>query len=477
MLRRFLERMTSPGPGVRLGLQVAAMGCVLIMATAAIVAVRGRASREEASQLAIVQLSSAVYAESALAATALADRHLSVADRAERKHLDTQIAHSLGRLRQLRHARTVEITALRFDRAVEHIMELLMRGRFAAAHAVDVDELDPSAVAFDRDLALASSAAGKSAAHQRQLADWASIVIALLAVGGLLFFGRRVLVAERRHAREAARAAGTREVEAEIRQAQKMDSVGRLAAGVAHDFNNLLTGVIGYTSFVLGRLPEEDVNRRPLEAVVESAQRAAVLTKQLLAYGRKQDLNPSAFGCLALIDGMGGIIEGVVRENVEVTYIVSEDVQVFAEKSQLEQVVLNLIVNAGDAMPGGGHLTVALERVELEAGLAAHNERLAPGSYALLSVTDTGIGMDAGTVDKVFDPYFTTKGDDGHGLGLSTATGMIGQSGGLMTVTSTRGVGTTFSIYLPAVKGPPRIVSNPLKGEASQHVASLPISV
>jgi two-component system, cell cycle sensor histidine kinase and response regulator CckA len=263
-------------------------------------------------------------------------------------------------------------------------------------------------------------------------------LLALVAVAGVWSIPRR----SRRRAVEAELLAARL---LELRRAQKMDSLGQLAAGVAHDFNNLLTGVIGYVSLVLNRLPADDVNRRPLQTVLETSFRAAALTKQLLAYGQRQEHDRGAIGTRQLIDGIKGLVAGAVRDDMVVTYVQDKNLPVFVERSEIEQVLLNLVINAQDATPGAGSIEIGVREREL----GRNDAHLLPGPYASITVADTGHGMDPGTLAQIFDPYFTTKGADGHGLGLSTALGIVAQSDGLLSASSERGAGTTFEVLLP----------------------------
>lgn len=269
----------------------------------------------------------------------------------------------------------------------------------------------------------------------------ATPLIAVLATAAFAWLGWILQRARRRASEAEARAVR----EAELRQAQRMDSVGRLAAGAAHDFNNLLTGVIGYVSLVLSRLPADDQNRRPLEIALDTSFRAATLTKQLLAYARRPERERTSIGTRQLIDGIKGLIAGVVREDIAVTYVQDKNLPVFVERSEIEQVLLNLVVNAQDATTGGGSIEIGVRQREL----GENDVHLMPGPYVSITVADTGQGMDAGTLGQIFDPYFTTKGAEGHGLGLSTALGIVAQCDGLLSASSEPGAGSTFEVLLP----------------------------
>jgi signal transduction histidine kinase len=451
---RHTVRWTPTTHGRMLGFQVGAMACVIVLATAAILVVRARASDAQAARLATAQLSSAVYAEHSLEGTALADRRFPATAASQRVFLDKQIHTAISDLRRLGHisgAGGVAAVAIRFDAAVERTLEAIGRGDMAQAANVDAAQIDPVASSFTRRLDADSAALARSAHSQAQIADLVSIAIALLTAGLLAWFARRILLVERRAAHDAALARAARETEAELRQAQKMDAVGRLAAGVAHDFNNLLTGIVGYASLIATRAASDHPNNKAAHEIIRCAHRAAELTRQLLAFGRKQDLHESQISTRELLDGMRGLIAGVTRGNVTVSYDIRDDPLVFADANQLEQVVLNLVVNAQHAMPAAGAIAVSLQHVQFDCGRSIRGELLAAGSYALITVADTGHGMDAETLSKIFEPYFSTKGDLGTGLGLPTSLGIVAQSGGQIDVTSTLGVGTRFEIFLPAI--------------------------
>jgi len=247
-------------------------------------------------------------------------------------------------------------------------------------------------------------------------------------------------IGERRNAEEAVRFA-----EAELRQAQKVEAIGHLAGGIAHDFNNLLTVINGYSEAVLER--ELDATSGIyLRHIHNAGTRAALLTRQLLAFARKQVLEPRWLDLNAAIGQIERILQRLIGEDVILEYQLHPEAgQVHADPTQIEQVILNLAINARDAMPRGGRLTIATMPVELA------GTELLSGTYTRLSVTDTGIGMDAATRLRIFEPFFTTKpSGKGTGLGLSTVYGIVRQSGGRVEVTSTLGEGTTFDVLLPS---------------------------
>jgi len=244
-------------------------------------------------------------------------------------------------------------------------------------------------------------------------------------------------------------------LEQQLLQSQKMEAVGRLAGGVAHDFNNILTAVLGYADRMLSRIDQRD----PLYVEVQQVRRAggiaANVAKQLLAFSRKQMLQPRTFSLNSAVNDIRTMIQRLLPEQVTVNFVLAPDLgNVKADPTQIEQVVLNLVINARDAMPDGGTLTIETANAGLDENYARSHAEVEPGRYVMLAISDTGTGMDAETQEHLFEPFFTTKKrGEGTGLGLSTVYGIVKQSGGHVWVYSEVGKGTTFKIYLPRVEG------------------------
>ena len=247
------------------------------------------------------------------------------------------------------------------------------------------------------------------------------------------------------------REAEHKKLEQQLQVSQKMEAVGLLAGGVAHDFNNLLSVILSYTQFATQALREGDPLKDDLLEVKKAGDRAAVLTRQLLAFGRKQVLQSVPLNLNQVAEGVEKMLRRILGEDIDFVQVLAPDLGVVrADSGLIEQVLMNLVVNSRDAMSGGGKLTIETSNVELDDEYAAHHVGVKPGPYVQLAVTDTGCGMDEQTKTQLFEPFFTTKEKGkGTGLGLSTVYGIVKQSGGNVWVYSELGVGTTFKIYLP----------------------------
>ncbi|MGD0988985.1 MAG: ATP-binding protein [Candidatus Sulfotelmatobacter sp.] len=261
-----------------------------------------------------------------------------------------------------------------------------------------------------------------------------------------------------------------RALEQQLRQSQKMEAVGRLAGGIAHDFNNLLMVISGYSEFLLDRLGPDPALRAPAQEIASASQRASSLTRQLLAFSRKQMMAPKILDLNALVTENLKMLTRVIGEDIDLVMVPAPTLgAVRADAGQVDQVVMNLAVNARDAMPSGGKLTIETSNVTLDEEYARLHAPLSPGEYVMLAISDTGLGMDSETQSHIFEPFFTTKGPKGTGLGLSTVYGIVKQSGGFVWVYSEVGKGTTFKIYFPRV---PQIAETPALAIPAEEVAA-----
>ena len=246
-----------------------------------------------------------------------------------------------------------------------------------------------------------------------------------------------------------------KDLEKQLLLSQKLEAIGRLSGGVAHDFNNLLGVILGYCEELQKHIPPEDPYREAVDEIQNAGKRAASLTQQLLTFSRKQVLEPQALDLNLIVGEAGKMLERLIGEDISLDIVAGTQIGVVkADRSQIERVILNLAVNARDAMPQGGKVTVETAEVELDETSATLSRCTEPGPYVMLKVSDTGCGMDAELQSHIFEPFFTTKGQ-GTGLGLATVYGVVKQSGGYISVDSELGKGTTFKIYLPRASASP----------------------
>ncbi len=299
---------------------------------------------------------------------------------------------------------------------------------------------------------------------QEEFTDGDQRIALSLAAPLAVFYGNARLLQEvRMRAEESERSMEVhKRLEQQFLQAQKMEAVGRLAGGVAHDFNNLLTVIRGYGAALLEDERFDPVAREDLGEIVNAADRAASLTQQLLAFSRRQILQPKILDLNAGIANIEKMLQRVVGEDVQIKSVLAPDLwSVKADPGRMDQILMNLAVNARDAMPDGGRITIETCNVQLDQSHSESYFPMLPGCYVSLVITDTGAGMDAVTKAQIFEPFFTTKGTSGTGLGLSTVYGIVKQSGGFIWVDSELGRGTTFKILLPRVAGQEEVAQIP----------------
>ncbi len=333
----------------------------------------------------------------------------------------------------------------------EHMLSIF--GQSSSAFLATMSKLGEGEIPIHRDIELGSRA-------NRIFLTLSGLF--LLYLVGMIFYQQYVKMQALRQARNELereieeRKQAEKESEklrAQLLHSQKMEAIGRLAGGIAHDFNNMLSTVLGYSEMVLMRLQKDDPLYKNIEIIYEASERAASLTRQLLAFSRKQIMEIRVVNLTDIIKNMWMILESLIGEDVEMelkTHTAFTNIK--ADRGQIEQVIMNLAVNARDAMPHGGRLIIEIEKIELDEDYVRNYEDLKAGSYVVLSMTDTGHGMTADVREKIFEPFFTTKEmGKGTGLGLATVYGIVKQLNGHIAVYSEPGVGTTFKIYFPAV--------------------------
>jgi PAS domain S-box-containing protein len=374
-------------------------------------------------------------------------------ERAERRKAEEALRASEQRTRALMEnakdailVTNIQGIVVEVNRAGE---ELFGRHRveFAGCHFFDLliaDEREKARLRFEAILA------GGAPGGQETIAMTADGRAVPIEISGSLveIGGERLMLAIVRDVSER------KQLEEQFRQAQKMEAVGRLAGGVAHDFNNLLTVILGYSDVVNNQLPAEHPLRQEIEQIRKAGERAAALTQQLLAFSRTQVLLPQLIDVREVVTDIHKMLRRVIGEDVDLSMVCDRETgRIKADPGQLEQVLMNLAVNARDAMPGGGKLTIETRNAAFGEADAREHVTAQPGSYVMIAVSDTGAGMDAETKTHIFEPFFTTKEKGkGTGLGLATVYGIVKQSGGFIRVSSEPGHGTAFAIYLPRVE-------------------------
>ncbi|HLG42752.1 MAG TPA: response regulator [Planctomycetota bacterium] len=267
---------------------------------------------------------------------------------------------------------------------------------------------------------------------------------------------KRLCQAVLRAVSESAQRAERKSLERQLFQAQKMEAIGQLAGGVAHDFNNLLTAILGYSQLMAETLPPDSPWGEHVTEIYKAGERARDLTRQLLAFSRKQIISPRVLDLNSVVGGMEKLLKRLIPENVLTAFrLAPKTLSIKADPGQIEQVIVNLAVNARDAMPNGGTITIETSVTDLDEGYTRQHAEVAPGRYAMLALSDNGTGMDDRTKAHLFEPFFTTKEPGkGTGLGLATVYGIVKQSGGHISVYSEVGIGTTFKVYFPEIREP-----------------------
>jgi PAS domain S-box-containing protein len=262
-----------------------------------------------------------------------------------------------------------------------------------------------------------------------------------------------------------------KELQQQVVQTQKIETIGQLAGGVAHDFNNILMAIRGYCELLQLKTESEDARSKDIREIMRAADQGAALTRQLLAFSRKQMMVPKILDLNHVLNQMADMVRRLIGENIELSLQPAPELaRIKADPGQVEQVILNLAVNAGDAMPAGGLLQVKTSNVTIDEDFARHNPEAVPGNYVLLRITDSGHGMDPETMSHIFEPFFTTKEKGrGTGLGLSTVYGIVKQTGGYIGVQSRRGSGTTFEVYFPSIQEAAIVHTSPSPFRPAQY--------
>jgi two-component system cell cycle sensor histidine kinase/response regulator CckA len=368
------------------------------------------------------------------------------------EHYRSLIEHSLDLISILNVDGTIRYVSPSHERVLGYRLdELVGQNVFTFIHPDDLSGIKESFARGDGAASLESRFRHKDGSW-RMLESFGRNLSHVPGVSGLVVNSRDVTDRKR--------------LEEQLHHSQRLEAVGRLAGGVAHDFNNLLMVITGYSQMLLDGMHAGDPARTDLEQVVKASERATDLTRQLLAFSRRQVVRPAILSLNVLVHDMDRMLRRVIGEDIELIASFAPDLKtVRADPGQLEQVVLNVAVNARDAMPNGGKLTLETANVQVTEEFTRAHPAPKVGSYAMLSMRDTGFGMDAEVLTRLFEPFFTTK-ENGTGLGLSTSYGIIKQSGGDIWVDSKPGHGTTFRIYLPVAEEPAEAVEAPRESPA-----------
>ncbi len=375
---------------------------------------------------------------------------------------------------ELRYRRLFEsgMTGIVVFDADHHVIEA--NDAFLRTFGADRDDLERGALVFPddavktwttaasgrpADLLLGGLGAPVEARLERRDGTMADVLLAIAALDGPLSIAVVIDTSTQKR------------LEDQLRQVQKMDAIGALVAGISHDFNNILSVILSYAESILMELPPAEPLREDIEEIRRAGERAADLTRKLLTFSRQQVMVPRSIDLGHVVLDMEPMLRRVITETIELSIVGSRGSHVHADPSQMEQIVMNLVANARDAMPNGGEVTIEIAPAVLDAAYCASHVGVRPGDYVMLAVSDNGTGMDAATRARIFEPFFTTKEKGrGTGLGMATVFGIVGQNGGHIWVESAPGRGTTVRVYLP------REASAPLESEALESVAPATLS-